>query len=250
VIRFVEQGLPVEQLDLILKGDMGGGDDITKLYRQVLDVSFPQADGRTLEVFKHVIAAIIFSKGPIFYDDLQQLVVEPDSSVQYIFDKLLSVLQIGEKDKRLRIGHISFSEFLCDRQRCPGDFLIDRDRESQKLAMACFRLMKNGLKFNICGLNSSHLLNAEVEDLPQRIETNISTALSYSCRFWAAHLWDTTIEPGSLIEDVKDFFHHRVLFWLEVMSLNNDLAAANIALWTLVASIEVRSFPNIISFHL
>jgi hypothetical protein len=250
VARFVEQGIFVEMLDFVLKGDMGGGYDITKLYQQVLDISFPKANARTLEVFRCVIGTIAFAKAPIFAEDVQQLVGEPYLSVKFILDKLSSVISIGQKDKHIRIGHVSFSEFLSDPQRCPKDFLINRGRESQMFAMTCFRLMKDGLRFHICDLESSHLLNKDVKDLSQRISTNISTALSYSCRFWAAHFRDMMIssdDHGTLIEEVKEFLHQRLLYWLEVMSLNNDLAAANVALLTLAASIEVSSFPIVFS---
>jgi hypothetical protein len=243
VVRFVEQGLPTERLDLVLNGDMGGADDITKLYRQVLDLSFSPAVGSTLTVFKHVVGAIIAAKGPVHYEDLHQLVSEPQSSVMFILDKLSSVVSIGDTDKCVRIGHLSFTEFLCNQQRCPEQYCINQDLESQKLAMACFRLMKDGLKFNICDLGSSHLLNDEVKDLSQRIETNISAALLYSCRFWAAHLRDITINSEVLMKEVEDFFHNRLLFWLEVMSLKKEIAAANIALLTVASWIKVSCFP-------
>ena len=253
VVRFVEQGLPVERLDLVLKGDLGGGDDITKLYRQVLDLSFPHANGRTLEVFKHVVGTIVLAKRPVLHEDLPQLVLESASSVKFILDKLSSVISIGEMDKCLRIGHLSFSEFLCDGQRCPKEFLINRDRGSRKLAIACFRLMKDKLKFNICDLESSDLLNKDVHDLGQRIEKKISTDLMYSCRFWSAHLRDIMVDSeddnGFLIKEVDHFLCHRLLFWLEVMSLMKDVGAANIALLTLASWIQVSSFTIVLSIH-
>jgi hypothetical protein len=153
------------------------------------------------------------------------------------------VISIGEEDDHLRIGHLSFSEFLCDPQRCPALFLINKPRQSQKLAMACFRVMKEGLKFNICNLESSHLLNNEVTDLSRRTEKNISTTLLYSCRFWVAHLRDTAEIDldcrGILIKEVEDFLYSRLLFWLEVLSLKEETVVANIALWTLASWIQV-----------
>jgi hypothetical protein len=65
VMRFVEQGLPDEQLDLVLAGDLGEGDNITKLYRQILESSFRGAKVRTLQVFRLVVSNIILAKVPL-----------------------------------------------------------------------------------------------------------------------------------------------------------------------------------------
>jgi hypothetical protein len=245
VVKFVDQGLPVERLELALEGDLGGGNDITKLYQQVLQLSFAKAEGRTLEVFRLVVGAIVLAKGPIRYSDLRQLVPEPDSSVKFILDKLSSVIFIVGPKESIQIGHLSFSEFLCDRERCPAEFFINRDQQSQKLALSCFRLMEHGLKFNICNLETSHLLNDEVKDLSQKTETHIPTASLYACRFWAAHLRGTTHQSDThtaVIKEVKDFLYNRLLFWLEVMSLKKEVSVANVALLTLAYWIQVSGF--------
>lgn len=39
--------------------------------------------------------------------------------------------------------NLSFSDFLCDSERCPEQLLIDHSKGIQTLAMACFRLMKD-----------------------------------------------------------------------------------------------------------
>jgi hypothetical protein len=84
----------------------------------------------------------------------------------FVLDKLSSMISSRSTDKRLQISHLSFSEFLCDQGQFPGQFFIDQGKESQNLAMACFRLMKERLMFNICNLETSHLLNDDVKDLP------------------------------------------------------------------------------------
>ena len=239
VVKFVSQGLPEEQLDLVLAGDLGDEDNITKLYQQILEFSFGGAKERTLEVFKLVVSTVILSKLPLRSDDLHQFVLQPRSSTAFILGKLSSVISITGTQKYLRIGHLSFSEFLCDRQRCPKEFYIDLGTESQKLATACFRLMKLGLMFNICELETSHYCNDDIEDLPQRITKKISMPLLYACRFWAAHLLDTPGVHDSLLHDVEDFLHIRLLFWLEVMSLMREVSVANIALLTVAPWFQV-----------
>jgi hypothetical protein len=250
VMKFVEQGFPGERLKLVLAGELGGSDNLTKLYRQILEVSFHGIRGPELEISRFVIAVIVLAKVPLHYDDLHDFVSQPKLSVKFVINKLSSVISSRGTDKGLRICHLSFSEFLCDHERCPEQFFIDRGKESQSLALACFRLMKHGLKFNICNLETSHVFNDNVKDLPLRIKTNIPAPLLYSCSFWAAHLRDTTIGRdacGTLMTEVKDFLHIRFLYWLEVMSLTKQVSAANIALLTAAPWIEVSSYLILVS---
>ena len=169
---------------------------------------------------------------------------EDKSSVKFVLDKLSSVLSIGVMDRRLRIGHLSFSEFLHDPNQCPKAFLINRTEGGHKLTMACLHQMKEGLKFNICDLETSYLLNSKVENLSERTKEKISGPLSYSSLYWAAHLQDIASAQEScdpeILEETKDFFYRRFLFWLEVMSLLEQIPAANAALQITISSIEVR----------
>jgi hypothetical protein len=241
VVRFVEQGLPDEQLKQVLGGDMGERDNVTELYRQILHLQFRDANDRTLYVFNQVVAAIVLAKFPLHVDDLPSFILHPKASVNFILDKLSSVISIGD-DSGVRINHLSFTEFMCDPNRCPPQFYIDRSKGSHKMSMTCLRVMKDGLKFNICDLETSHLLNENVEDISERIVRNIRRPLLYSCRFWAAHIRDTPTnleENNALIAVIWDFFQSRFLYWLEVMSVTKEVAAANIALLAMVGWIQV-----------
>jgi hypothetical protein len=243
VMRLVEQGLPSEQLQLVLSGNLGEGNPLVKLYRQILDISFQNANGRTLEVYKLTITAIVLAKIPLHYDNLHFFVSEDKLSVKFVLDKLSSVISIGTTDKRLRIRHLSFSEFLCDPSQCPQAFSIDQNKGSHVMAMKCLQRMKDGLKFNICDLETSYLRNDEVENLSERIQMKISDTLSYTCRYWAAHLRNIrSAQEGheALLEEVKGFFYNRFLFWLEVMSLLKQTLAANSVLLAGIPWIEVR----------
>jgi hypothetical protein len=263
VVKFVGRGLPKkkrENLALVLRGGMGEGNDVAKLYEQILDSSFPQADDQT--VFRPIVSAIVLAKVPLRVDDVAEIIVShfeqsdetSSDTVQHIVDKLSSVISIGRTDQYLRVGHLSFTEFLCDSKYNTKWFGIDRSLESQELAISCFRMMTKTLKFNICDLQSSHLPNDKVEGLSRLIEENISSTLFYSCRFWAAHVLDTTIEPDghshdSLMKEIEGFLHTRVLFWLEVMSLKKEVAAANVALLIVSPRIRVSVILIVTAFH-
>ena len=84
--------------------------------------------------------------------------------------------------------------------------------------------MHRELKFNICGLNDSSVLNKDILDLDKRISDSISPQLRYSALFWMTHV-ASAFERGADTSDevirlVKGLICHRqVLFWLEVLSL-------------------------------
>jgi hypothetical protein len=239
VIRFIEQGLPEDQFELVLNGDLGGGDNVTQLYRQILELSFRNTHGRAIDVFNLIMSTIVLAKIPLHVDDLPRFILQSKSSVDYILDKLSSVVSIH--DGRVYIQHLSFSEFMCDPHRCPQPFYVDHDKESRKMSMTCLRLMKEGLKFNICNLETSHLANANVSDLSERIAECIRLPLLYSCRFWAAHIRDTPSdkENAALMTEIKDFIYVRFLYWLEVMSVTERAPQAIIALLAAANWIQV-----------
>ena len=241
VVRFMDEGIHQERLELVLNGTMGGGDNIIKLYQQFLEFSFPRPDDYMMSVFRHVVGAIVLSKVPLHEDDLPHFTSEQKPSVKSILDNLSTFLSTGAHG-RVRISHLSFSEFLCDPSQCPKPFYIDQKVINEELMTACFRLMRDGLRFNICRLETSHLFNWQVEDLSQRIKTNVGSALLYSCRYWAAHLQDTMADEydrNALTAELEDFLHIRLLFWLEVMSLANEVAVANVSLLKVAQAITV-----------
>ena len=109
--------------------------------------------------------------------------------------------------------------------------------------MSTFRVMKSDLRFNICGLETSHLRNTDVPDLATRVENTIHPHLSYACRFWADHLIVTAYDTTILYE-LRDFLHHRLLYWLEVLSLLKNIHFASGMLlltqeWNQVSSSDV-----------
>uniref|UniRef100_A0A8H8CGW4 Nephrocystin 3-like N-terminal domain-containing protein n=1 Tax=Psilocybe cubensis TaxID=181762 RepID=A0A8H8CGW4_PSICU len=101
------------------------------------------------------------------------------------------------------------------------DFLITHE----ELANACLGLMIHELTFNICRLESSHLLNTDVDDLHSRINRFISPALLYACRFWGDHLTRSAFSI-ELLEKLETFFFNKFLFWLEILSVTQNVQIA------------------------
>ncbi|KAI0339475.1 WD40 repeat-like protein [Trametopsis cervina] len=121
--------------------------------------------------------------------------------------------------------HTSFREYAT----LPAgthSYTVDTSTAERTLTTLSFRVMKGGLRFNICSLETSYIPNKDVQDLASRIANNVPAALMYACRFWDTHL---KAAPSSLVslEDVRLFLEKRLLFWLEVMALNKMVDSAS-----------------------
>ncbi|KAJ7435581.1 hypothetical protein B0H11DRAFT_2257037 [Mycena galericulata] len=127
--------------------------------------------------------------------------------------------------------HTSFRDFLADQNRS-GDFYIrSLDTAHWELTYSSLRTMldSNGLRFNICGLETSYRINRDIPDLESLIAENIPHHLLYACRFWGDHL-ERVAFSHDLAEKVQSLFHEKILFWLEVLSLTGEIRLASLAL--------------------
>ncbi|EGN94653.1 hypothetical protein SERLA73DRAFT_114096 [Serpula lacrymans var. lacrymans S7.3] len=110
---------------------------------------------------------------------------------------------------------------------------------------ACMQIMQDpedGLRFNICGLQTSYLPNSDVEDMAMRIEKNIPDHLSYSSRYWGEHLAHAKAALfgcTSLTGILRKFFDHDLLHWLEVMTLRYNAPTAQAVLIAAAPSLKV-----------
>jgi hypothetical protein len=219
---------------------MGGEVSITKLYQQILEFSFPESDDYSLNTFHHVLSTIILAKVPLHEDDLPRFILQSRSSVTSSANCHRSSPLEQTGGFALAMSHSANSYATPINARSSSTSM-----ENQKFLMVCFRLMRCGLRFNIRGLETSYLFNHEVESLSQRIKTRVGSPLLYSCRFWAAHLRDTMAneyDHNVLMTELEEFFYNRFLFWLEVMSLANEVPAANISLLTVAPLTTVCGF--------
>jgi hypothetical protein len=71
-------------------------------------------------------------------------------------------------------------------------------------------------------------------NLTTRIQNTILPQLSYGCRFWADHL-SATVYDTKIVNELGDFFRHRFLYWLEVLSVVKKI---NVASRMLVSLLE------------
>ncbi|KIK42107.1 hypothetical protein CY34DRAFT_30527, partial [Suillus luteus UH-Slu-Lm8-n1] len=91
-------------------------------------------------------------------------------------------------------------------------------KAQRNLAFALLRVMKDGLRFNICILKSSY---SEDPGLQGRVQKCVLPHLmaSYSSRFWTPRVRTTAFDK-ELAKEMKLLFDHkRLFFWLGLLVL-------------------------------
>jgi hypothetical protein len=234
VADFIKDGNPLEQLIRIQNGE-GIAGDMAALYSHILQVSFPNPSRAVMDNFHSILGAIIFNQRPLSAKSLASLLKIGEMSMELICKKLSSVVESGDV---LQITHQSFTDFLIDKETCPPSFCISREHEEQRLTLACLCTMKDGLRFNICELESSYLLNSEVLDMESRIDQYIPMHLRYACWFWAHHLMASGCQDEILVL-IKDFTKSQFLFWLEVLSVTKCMYMASTMVYSLMNWMKV-----------
>ena len=218
LIKFVDEGLPKEQLRGILSGPLHHG-SITQLYRQILDVSFKDPSETVLEGFRKVTGTIILAKIPLRRQDIVRLLDMEPIDLEHICRGLRSVLGNGDP---LRFVHQSFVDFLLESEGCHPSFLFRNTIQSRTLLLGSLRIMKDELEFNICKLETSHVIHDEIPDLKERVNKNISVHLKYACCYWTEHINKCDFND-EIAQEVEYFMTNEFLYWLEVTSLLREV---------------------------
>jgi NACHT domain len=243
VTRFIGLGNPEGRLGLVLEN--AGTTYLDTLYEQILDTSFPNPTASEIRTLCSVLGTVILAKAPLSLLAIAHLLSLKASEVEHICNGLQSLIRSGDT---LGFHHESFVDFLIDPNRRTSKFIIMRNQESRALTQVCLRTMKENLRFNICHLESSYILNADIPNLLSREKQHIPQHLSYSCSWWASHLAETEFDDG-ILQDLQNFMQKKFLFWLEVLSIIKRVNLASRALSLLVNWILVR-FSPVTQLHL
>jgi hypothetical protein len=174
-------------------------------------------DGDFTKNAKLVLGCMALAKAPLTGQMMDSLLALKQGDSSEILGFLGCVIQLADDGTAL---HASFRDYLTDWKRSDTQpWFIDQKEHSQSLALGCLRILNTKLKFNVCGLKDSHLLNSQVPDLPARLEKYLAPDVSYSSKYWANHLHDAVVHMEELTKSIRDFVNTRFLHWLEVLSL-------------------------------
>ncbi|KAL4075164.1 hypothetical protein V8B97DRAFT_1544571 [Scleroderma yunnanense] len=223
--------------DLMAQSSGEGAKLLDSMYRAILDNLMDKVGPTALTRFHSVMRQVLFTLEPLPMDGLNSMRryfshQRGNYKVAIVLDFLGALLSgVTEGTDPVRPLHSSFYDFLTDQSRS-GAYFVNQSDIQADLAVASLDVLRDGLCFNICGLESSHLLNSEVPDLAKRVKARIPPHLSYSCRFWAKHLQSTKFDTA-LAMHVRDILgNEKILFWFEILSLQGVLGSAAPALVT------------------
>ncbi|KAJ7612263.1 hypothetical protein FB45DRAFT_308931 [Roridomyces roridus] len=195
------------------------------LYKAILNEALPDI-GTEVELSKHILYIVATSRRPQTVQELAPLVVDhldniDEEAVKHRVDALYAVLYISQRDKCVYSYHKSFDDFITDPQR-----YIHAEVATNYLAMRaadCFRILENSLHFNMCGLQSSYMLDEEDPGLASRVNEEISKELQYACRYWATALTLVQHTNSEMVDrlskSLQQFSSLKILFWMEAMNL-------------------------------
>ena len=232
---------PNESLKAALQSSAGTGlESLYKLYSTILKAQIM----RNSAEFQRMIG-VVLSTAPyraLCDETIAELAGLKPYLVKRWVDTLSSLLCRDEAANRgIRVRHLSIYDFFisdcCDYQ------VNVRDTDVQ-LGIACLKTMVMQLRFNICKLEDSRLANTEIENLPSRVNDNISDALQYSTLHWSSHLRfppDNYDQRVLVLGSLKEFFERLYpLFWVEVLSLMGMVPTGAPSLRRLISWVRVH----------
>ena len=157
VVQYVRRGNPRKLLEEIVNAEHVTG--MSGLYTTVLSAAFPDAASDLLQELRMILATIIVAKRTLDTQVLADLLTMDPWTVEYVCNALRPVL---ETEGGVRFRHQSFVDFILNSDTTYLTPRIVTSDSHQVVAEQCLRIMKERLRFNICEISSSFLLNREI----------------------------------------------------------------------------------------
>ncbi|CAE7065439.1 unnamed protein product, partial [Rhizoctonia solani] len=232
LVRYIQSGKRLADRRKRLQSVLSMTPEATKththtdaLYTAALKTALSEHEVKPNEAedIRVVLRTVLSAQEPVSAETIAIFAGITDTErVVHAIKPLRSVLHQSEETGLVSTLHASVPDFTFSTE-WSGLYFGNLAEHSRLLAQRCFSLMKEGLKFNICDLETSLLPDEKVENLQQRIEDNIPATLGYACRYWASHL---ALSPRSdaLQGMLDEFLSQQLPFWMEVLSLRQEMA--------------------------
>ncbi|CUA69774.1 Cilia-and flagella-associated protein 52 [Rhizoctonia solani] len=225
--RFIKSGDEMmsfeEAMDMVLGLSTGTGGtekELDKLYMAILESAFnrPHIGDANKKRMKILLDTVICAQEPMSTETLAGLLeLKNAEHARTLLRPLLSVVNVTEDTGVATTLHASFPDFMLSADRSAG-FYCTAMQHHITLTLACLkRIRSSPVQFNICGIESSYLLDNETVDLRERVKRMISPALDYACRHWYNHL-ELAGHLTEFQQPVFDFLSSRLFLWLEVVA--------------------------------
>ncbi|CCA70337.1 hypothetical protein PIIN_04276 [Serendipita indica DSM 11827] len=210
----------------------------TGVIDNVYDLVFERTDSEYHEVMCTMLALLLAAFEPITVDDLDDLMKHGKirGSAKALVQNLGSVLSRDETTNLIQFRHPTLVEYL---RRCSIDpangsrnkLRINVIDAHGQAASWCFKRLKSpteGLRFNICQIESSFYLNRQIPDLDTKVTKLIPSRLRYASSHWSFHLAETDEKwRERLKNDVQHIIKSPfVLYWMEILSFTGGVPRA------------------------
>jgi hypothetical protein len=207
---------------------------LNDLYFHILSEAVSDYDGsvnpESVLRLRDILEVVIFARHPLTPRAVSELLKIDMHKLDGYLHALVSVLVIPDAnspDGVIRPLHQSFPDFVCQHGgRVHHDLAIEAATANIHLTEHCLARLDKDLHFDMCDIRDPSLFNVEVEDLDDRLRRYISSALRYSCEFWAVHYLQYVRASGPQREvplGFLEFCNTHLLHWIELLSLINGL---------------------------
>ncbi|KAJ7142333.1 WD40 repeat-like protein [Mycena epipterygia] len=221
---------PDEQLELLISQKSTLSSDLDHLYGVALRQSAPWTTNKTFAQDAHsILMCIVLGRVPMTAETMDMILSSASGTSAKVLGRLGCVIQWSHGSKA-RTLHASFADYLTDPLRSKGEpWSINPKIDHHPLALGCLQILNRELKFNICGLEDSHCLNVDVPNISSRVADKVPPHLVYSSCFWFSHIQDNLFDQ-TVLKAVTRFMYHKFLYWLEVLSLLEQVTITSAAL--------------------
>jgi hypothetical protein len=254
VCRFIAQSQrPERRLSQLLSDDTVGASPLRaldRIYTNILEHSILRNTGKDdsdydedsedqIRLFKDIVGSIAVLFDPLSVSTLTKLLAVVPADMGDTLDPLHSVLNSSRDDTSpIRLLHLSFRDFLLDKERCRDQFWIEEETAHKTLFIRCLKLMSVHLKRDICNLRSPGALAIEVHS--DHLTECLPNELQYACRYWVEHLQRSEARLGDIVQ-VDHFLQKHFLHWLEALALIGKISDGAVMLSTLKSILTVSN---------
>ncbi|CCA75830.1 hypothetical protein PIIN_09818 [Serendipita indica DSM 11827] len=212
--------------------------DQTGAIDEVYDLIFERTDPQSHEVMCKMLAVLLVAFEPLTIDDLEHLLKQAgiSGSGKALLQNLGSVLIRDTTTDLIQFRHPTLVEYL---RRCTAVTTVNNiNRIHINIAHAhgqaalwclkCLRSRTEGLRFNICQIQSSFYLNRQLPDLDVRVSKFITRRIRYASSHWLFHAAQTNLDWQRMLKDelqhiIKSPY---VLYWMEILSFTGGVSRA------------------------
>ncbi|KAG6915167.1 hypothetical protein DXG01_012919 [Tephrocybe rancida] len=200
---------------------LGNGVQLGDLYFQIVKDAVSHSDKKVQTPRFQVLHTILCAMYPISDTVVAHLAETTVKVVALVLRKLHAVMYKSQ-DGMIYTYHASFVDYILQAPTNAETAFnphCNIGLHHAFLAKRCYEIMKIQLCFNICGLESSFVKDADVQDLQKHIQDKIDSSLKYAVLMWMAHLNSATDPDMVLLNGPQLFVEKLLLYWVEVVNL-------------------------------